>query len=232
MVSSYHGETYVAYIDISGFAEIAGDLRSAQRVLNEFYNAIFEFCENHTRTSPRISIIVASDCAILFTRNRTADDRLNGLSLILDFIKNVNRRFITSSHSQPFMTTCSIAYGRFDYEDRVEFADLRKNYLFGRPYLDVVLDQKKGKPKIRAGECRLLRGKMPQIGRHRSEPLFSFVLKRGNRHYFYWMLNSREHQSSFNRDYQIAYKSRKRDNYSKVIKVLQKYIDQGAQPFT
>lgn len=139
----------------------------------------------------------------------------------------MNRRFITSSNSQPFMTTCSIAYGQFDYEDRIEFPDLRKNFLFGRPYIDVVLDQKKGKPKIRAGECRLLRRKMPQTRKRRNDPLFSFVLKRGDRRYFYWMLNNSEHQHSFDRDYRIAHKSRKRDNYSKVIKVLKKYIDQG-----
>lgn len=227
MVDSFHGKTYVAYLDISGFAQMMEDLDAARDVLNNFYATIFDFCEYSVSTSPRISMIVASDCAVLFTRNQTRRDRFDGLLAMFNFVKHVNRQFIGGNRSQPFMTTCSVAYGTFDYEDRPEFADLRKNYVFGRPYLGVVLDQRKGKPKIRPGECRLLPKSVPRVGRFQKDPLFSFVLKRSNRRYFYWMLNNRDHQKIFDRDYAEAYKLRKQDNYSGVIHVLQSYVIHG-----
>ena len=223
MVSSHHGKSYVAYLDVSGFGEMMEDLGSARRVLNEFYATIFNLCTN-ANTSPRISVLVASDSAVIFTRNQNRADLVNGLSSMLGFVKQVNRRFISGSRSQPFMTTCSIAYGEFDYEDRPEADDMRKNYIFGRPYVNAVLDQKKGEPKIKAGECRLLTRNMPRLGRFGNHGLFSYVLKRGNRRYFYWMLNNRDYQHNFDKDYLDAYKSRKKDNYSKVVQVLQRYV--------
>lgn len=228
MVSSYHGKTYVAYLDVSGFGEIMEDLDSARSVLNEFYTTIFNLCTN-ANTSPGISVLVAYDSAVIFTRNQKRVDLVNGLSSILDFVKQANRHFISGSRSQPFMTTCSIAYGEFDYEDLPEANDMRKNYIFGRPYLNAVLDQKKGKPRLKAGECRLLTRNMPRLGRFRNHSLFSYVLKRGNHRYFYWMLNNRDYQHNFDKDYLDAYKSRKKDNYSKVVQVLQRYVDYDIQ---
>lgn len=229
MVESYHGKSYVAYLDISGFAEMMKDLDSAKTVLNDFYTTIFDYCETQNTGFPRISMIAASDCCVLFTRKSGKSDRLSGLSLILDFVRQVNRKYILTDRSQPFMTTCSVAYGRFDYEDRRDSADLRKNYLFGMPYLKVVLDQNQGKPKIRASECRLLKQTIPNLRMLQNESPSSLILRRGRRHYFYWMLNTPNDQSNFDRDYADAYKNRKKDKYFGVIQVLQNYVRRSVQ---
>jgi len=229
LVDSYYGKTYVAYLDISGFEAMMKDLESAKNVLNDFYTTIYHFCQNNTTTSPRICAIVAFDCAAFFTRNHNRSDKLNGLLSILRFVREVNRHFIEGEGSQPFMTTCSIAYGKFVYEDRTESPDLRKNYIFGSPYLQVALDQKKGIPKIRAGECRLLPSKMFRLKGFGKNDLLSFILKRGRRHYFYWMLNDPGQQHNFDTDYAEAYKQRNKDNYSCVIKVLRRYSNMAVQ---
>lgn len=229
MVDDYHGKTYVAYLDISGFTEMMKDLESAKDVLNVFYTTIFDYCQTQKAGSTRISMIAASDCCILFTRNSTMDDRSTGLSTILNFVRGVNRSYILTDRSQPFMTTCSVAYGQFDYEDRRECADLRKNYLFGSPYLKVVLDQNQGNPKIRASECRLLTRTMPNLRGFQDESLSPLILKRGTRYYFYWILTAPDDQSDFDRDYTNAYKNRKKDKYSGVIQVLQSYVKRSAK---
>lgn len=225
LVDSYWGETYVAYLDISAFSEMTKDLDSARKVLDCFFSTIYNLCERHNTTLPKICMIVAFDCAVLFTRNQENSDRLNGLLKILTFFREANRQFILGNRSQPFVTTCSIAYGRFDYEDRTELADIRKNFVFGRPYLDAVLDQKGGKPRIRAGECRLLKRKILRLGRLRDESLLSLVLKRGNCRYFYWMLDNPRQQDDFERDYSDAYKSKRPGNYLKMIQVLKRYVN-------
>jgi hypothetical protein len=225
LVDSYHGNTYVAYLDISGFSEMMKDLVSAGRVLDNFFATIYRFCEQQNTTLPKICVIVAFDCAALFIRNRNEGDKLNGLLKMLTFVKQANRHFIMGNRSQPFITACSIAYGYFDYEDRAELADLRKNYVFGRPYLDAVLDQKKGKPRMRAGECRLLTKRLPRLGQFRSDSLLSFVLRRGGHRYFYWMLNDPGQQHDFDKDYLVAYKSKRPGDYSKMIQVLRRYIN-------
>jgi len=196
------------------------DIESARRTLDTFFSKIFELCENHT-SSPRINAVVAFDCCVVFTRNEGLKDKIPGLLNILEFIKQVNRAFIIDPF-RPFMTTSSIAYGNFDYEDRAEVADIRKNYLFGRPYLSAVLDQKKGKPKIRPGECRLL-ARRSRSWEPRSNRQLSPILSRGKRSYFYWMLNDPAQQRRFEDAYREAYRNRKHDNYAGVVHVLQSF---------
>jgi hypothetical protein len=203
-------------------------LDSARRVLDNFYTTIYRLCEEYNETFPKICAIVAFDCAALFTRNQNESDRLNGLLKMLAFIKQANRHFIRGNPSPSFMTTCSIAYGDFDYEDRAELADIRKNYLFGRPYLNAVLDQKKGKPKMKAGECRLLTKRLTHLGQSSNNSLLSFVLRRGNHRYFYWMLNNPRQQHDFDREYLVAYKPKKSDNYPRMVQVLQTYINRAS----
>lgn len=143
--------------------------------------------------------------------------------MILDFVRRANQTFVAAAHSRPFTTTSSIAYGSFDYQNRKETADLRKNYLFGRPYVNVASDQKKGRPKIRPGECRLLDKCVLRRKRTFGDPLLSCVMKRGRRRYFYWMLKNPDDRDDFEREYKEAYKHKKRDNYAGVIRVLQRY---------
>ena len=226
MVDSYHGRTYVAYLDISGFAEMMKDEDSAARILSRFYNTTYEFCQSSGRFGPGLSIVIASDSAIAFTRNRNAQDRLHGLLKLLKFVKSMNRSFIDSD-SEPFTTICSIAYGQFVYENRSELDDLRKNYVFGSPYLKAVLDQKKGKPKLKPGDCRLL-PPQPRLSGSSHMDTIPFIIKRGKWRYFYWMLEKPEDHSLFNIDYSEAYKNREKDDYRGVIQVLKKYTKQSS----
>lgn len=124
------------------------DERSAWRVLDKFYQTIYQFCEINKHSNTRMSVILGPDEAIAFARNERTREELEGLLAVLRFIRSVNRSFIDLG-ADSFTTTCSIAYGRFNYQNRSEVDDLRKNFVFGSPYVKAVLDQKKGVPKIK-----------------------------------------------------------------------------------
>jgi len=197
------------------------DERSAWRVLDKFYQTIYQFCEISKHSNPRMSVILGSDEAIAFARNERTREESEGLLAVLRFIRSVNRSFIDLG-ADSFTTTCSIAYGRFNYQNRSEVDDLRKNFIFGSPYVKTVLDQKKGVPKIKPGDCRLL-FRRPIFSKKARENLISFICRRGKRNYFYWMLNDPNEQRNFNAEYLRAYSNRKKDNYRGIIEVLRKY---------
>lgn len=221
MVDSYFGKTFVAYLDISGFSEKMIDEKSAWNVLDKFYSTIYRFCEKHLDSVPRMSVILGSDEAIVFTRNEKPSDEEDGLLSILRFIKSVNVSFIDSGEGS-FATTCSIAYGRFQFQNRSELDDLRKNFFFGSPYVSAVLDQKRGKPKIKPGDCGLL-FRRSYLSNKTQRDITPFIIRRGKRNYFYWMLDDPDDHRSFDADYSEAYSKRKKDNYRGIIQVLRKY---------
>ena len=149
------------------------DEQSAWRVLDKFYQTIYQYCENHTHSNPKMNVILGSDEAIAFARNERIIEKSEGLFAVLSFIRSVNRSFIDLG-TDSFTTTCSIAYGQFNYQNRSEVDDLRKNFIFGSPYVKTVLDQKKGVPKIKPGDCRLL-FRRPTFLKNARENIIPFI---------------------------------------------------------
>lgn len=231
MVEDYHGETYVAFLDILGFKrKVRYRVASAARILGRFYETIFRVClrvNSHRRLSD-VNIIVASDCAVIFARQDSSTNassmeyRIDCLKTVLSFIRQVNQSLILSDSPSPILTTCSIAYGPFIYEDKKEFGSLRKNCFLGRPYLSAFQDNEE--LKARPGYCRLLRENLNLPSPLPTDDLFSFLKKTQKYYYFYWMLNTSNDLKNFRIDYNKARRIRGQLKYEHIIHVLQEYV--------
>jgi len=119
------------------------------------------------------------------------------------------------------MTTCSIDYGDFLYEDRIEFQGIDKDFFVGRPYVNAFLDNENGKPKIQPGQCRLLTERLGiDVETITTNPFSLLHRSRDQKYYyFYWMLQDLHDLERFERDYQDTYQLK----YRGMITVLEKY---------
>ncbi|HDD44248.1 MAG TPA: hypothetical protein ENG63_05240 [Candidatus Desulfofervidus auxilii] len=111
-----------------------------------------------------------------------------------------------------FLLTASIAYGKFDYKERIEFVEIEKNLLFGNAYLDAYLDNENEKPKINPGECRiLLNNQLTTLWRrieNSKEYPYNLIVRKptDSKHlYFYWMLRNKSEIEDFERKYKDTY---------------------------
>lgn len=205
-IPNYSGETCVAFIDISGFRNMMERGIKAERALDKFYNTVFRTAKTREFNSkesnlPKIRSLVVSDCAVVFVDNsRLRKNKMRDLSLLLRFIQNVNRTLIASYSNPSIMTTCSIDYGRFKYQDRIEFEGIGKDYFYGEPYVNAFLDNERLKRK--PGHCRVLRKNLKILQIHRQDFPFSLLKREGNYNYFYWMLDNLDGFALFKREYE------------------------------
>jgi hypothetical protein len=239
MVRDYHGNTFVAFLDVLGFRDtVKNDISLAAHILDKFYGTIYDTSLNLTVRSadidrnsrgnttilPGVNMIVASDCAVIFSRNTESGENLsNDLECVLKFISEVNNRLIKSEPSPSVLTTCSIAYGQFTYEDRRDSGFLRKNCFFGMPYMRAFSDSEKMKNK--PGLCRLLRDGMP----HNVPKLSHFLVKKDKNYYFYWMLRNPRLLDDFLVDYKEANRIKGQAKYERIKEVLQRYSARANQ---
>lgn len=227
-IQSYRGNTFVGFLDISGFKELMKNREKARDTLDRFYKTIYNAIEEvnlqqHVGSTIMVNSIIISDCAILFLSG-TQDDRhenfqditqIEGLEKILSFIQKINREFILSE--LPFMTTCSIAYGDFEYRNKYDREYLRKNCIIGNAYMDAFLDSENSKPKIQPGECRVLKQTLSDS--LSNEEIFSLLDMQGKYYYFYWMLSRHTDLKWFKQDYLDTYQLK----FKGMISVLQRY---------
>jgi len=127
MIQTFNGNTWVAFIDISGFKQMM-KLKQAEEALTKFYDTVFFEVFNINKSSsdkksntskPLIKSIIVSDAAILFVDNQQLDEnKIRDLHIILNLIKSVNTALIklTKSHQPTIMTTCAMSYGPFKYD--------------------------------------------------------------------------------------------------------------------
>jgi hypothetical protein len=235
VVRDYNGRTFVAFLDILGFRNmVKNNISLAAQTLDKFYEIMYDECLNLTRRSatthssgmrdsivlPEVNMIVASDCAVIFARNTESGENIsNDLECISAFIRTVNSRLIRSDSSPSILTTCSIAYGQFIYEDRRESNYLRKNCFLGTPYMEAFSDNEK--MKTEPGLCRLLRDNMPANNRI-SIPFF---IEKDGYYYFYWMLRDIGSLGGFLKDYEKARQAIGRTRYKQLKEVLQRYCN-------
>ena len=120
-ISDFEGETFVAFIDISGFKELMKDEKRAWKALDKLYQYGYEVIRESTeQVNIRVEGLFISDSGILFVRD--CQDLIGGLK-----IKELNKRML----KHDFMLTTSIAYGHFKYQERIEFIGIEKTQYMG-----------------------------------------------------------------------------------------------------
>jgi hypothetical protein len=225
-IPSYSGQTYVGYVDISGFKEMMKNKNKAKRVLDKFYSTtydiLYEMRSPGTPSPAQMNAVVVSDCAILFLsrgRNGSSEDvdRIEGLPVMLKFIQRMNRAFIDRSCGFPFMTTCSIAYGDFQYQNRNDLDYLRKNCMIGTSYVNAFLDSESNESRMLPGECRIIKGDLNLMPSQ--DPIFSLLGSTSKYYYFYWMLENSRDIEPFKQKYKNTWEG----TYERLLKLLQNH---------
>jgi hypothetical protein len=232
--------TFVAYIDISGFKSYL-DQGLGRIVLDDFYNSGSKVVrENNIRASNsslknHIQGILISDCAILWITDppNLENEWTKMLLNMLSVIRNYNIEMLRMNH----LLTCSIAYGRCDYEPRIETDDIRKNSIFGQGYVRAFTDNEYVLPKIQPSQCRIVTEGLPNYPNLLAETLdpvdeldpetcflnsFNNIEKSydGKHLYYYWMLDSNSHLGEFK--FEIKSESVKR--YDGIKQIIKKYV--------
>lgn len=160
-LEEFHGETFVAFVDISGFKELMKNSEKAYKALDNFYQIGYRSLRSNLNQNHdnKIDGLLFSDCGILFSRfngenhvNQNFQQHLSALSNLLNIVKCISEEMIKNE----LMLTVSIAYGKFDYHERIDFSGMEKNCLLGNAYIKAYLDNEVGKPKLNPGQCRIL----------------------------------------------------------------------------
>ena len=128
-------DTFLAFTDISGFKSLMKEGRGP-KALDIFFDGAFHRLKNDEHHY--FDGIFMSDCGILFARNDLHPELTNTefLEKLLHIIKDLNSLMLRSG----YMLTTSIAYGKFEYSDRIRLRNMEKVYIHGNAYLDAYLD--------------------------------------------------------------------------------------------
>jgi len=209
-INNYDGDTFVAFLDISGFKELMRDEKKAWKALDRLYQYGYETLRNQNNEC-RVEGIFISDSGVLFVRrnNRIMPNISDSLISLLIILKRINERM----RENDFMLTTSIAYGKFRYQERIEFEGIEKNPIYGNAYVSAFLDNENGKPKIQPGQCRIVEENLPSditrtIEQSQNNDIFRMIRKRegDNKHYYYyWMVNDYHEIERFEQNYKDAY---------------------------
>jgi hypothetical protein len=205
-LSNFSGNTFVAFLDISGFKIIMEDEIKAKNVLNQFYKAGYEALLKYRN----VKGLFVSDSGLLFVRKNNYK-----LDTLLRVVKTINNRMLEND----IMLTTSISYGQFDYNKRIEFQGIEKNLMLGSAYLNAYLDNASGKPKIQPGQCRILKRGLPE----ELDVLNNQYIKEcGAYYYYYWNVDNPNNIDAFKESYNDSYKLK----YSGMLKALKEYNNQ------
>lgn len=202
---NYNGETFVAFLDISGFKELMKN-KKALEALKEFYGAGYDLIKNDNETN-QIKGIFVSDSGILFIDKNPAG--FHDLKTLLKGIKKINQKMLNEN----FMITTSIAYGEFKYSEMGTVPGIEKNPLYGEAYTSAFLDNENEKPKIQPGQCRIITETIPEsikraIKENEEDEIFKMIQNRkgDDKHcYYYWMREDSDEIEEFEKDYKDTY---------------------------
>lgn len=192
-VEDFQGETFVAFTDISGFKEMMkGDGEQAIKALDKLNTAGYHSLQQNQS----VNGFFVSDSGILFVREKSLS-KVEKLQSILRVVEDINRSLLDNN----IMLTTSIAYGTFSYHQRIEFAGIEKNPIYGNAYVSAFLDNETGKPRIQPGQCRVVIGNDGQ----NLEEVDDRLLRKKNHLYYYWMVDNNSQIESFERQYRDSY---------------------------
>jgi hypothetical protein len=187
MINNFHGETFVAFLDISGF-KVLMKKGKARDVLDVFYQTGYDVLSNH---SGEVDGIFVSDCGIVLVANQNRD-KVEKFTKILEVIKSINLQML----QHDFMLKTSIAFGEFSYNNRIEFNGLSKNMLYGNAYLTAYLNN----DKVETSLCKIIvDDSFPINISHENFPL---IKRKRNNYYYYWNLENENNIDDFEMQYQ------------------------------
>lgn len=215
-IHDFYGDTFVAYIDISGFKELMKQ-NKAIISMNKFYSYGYYALQDQINNDLRIEGIFVSDCGILFV-NTQQNDITNKLRELLKVVKKINKSMLIDN----YMLTTSIAYGEFSYHEKLEFPGIEKNPIYGGAYVKAFLDNENGYPKIQPGQCRIIIDEFLKnqinLNIENNDILKMVVPIPGDKkHYrFYWNLEDSEQILGFEEKYKDAYNTK----YAGMLKAL------------
>lgn len=240
MVEGYNNNTWVAFLDVSGFKREVGEgIALAASILDKFYQKMYDACLNINTNNERmhlpiINMVAASDCAVVFSRppsgdntfptNDNSNEKTKSLSSILNFVQRVNCLLIDPEPRPSVLTTCTFAYGFFVYQDKRELSDMRKNCFLGTPYIEAYMDNEKlksqpGYSRIIAKDPHFRLADLPE-----TEP-FSLLREQNDYWHFYWMLDSLNNFDDFEKEHQEACHLDDHLKYIRIKEVLRKYTE-------
>ncbi len=182
-LENFNGETFVAFIDISGFKKkVIANHGNATKTLEDFYNIGYNLLSENGYHND-ISGIFVSDCAILYVHNINREtenqkkEQIENCKSILNIVKEINKECI----QKKIMLTTSIAYGKFEYEKRIIVrSNTEKNLLVGSAYLDAFADSEKG---MDVCSCRLLTN---NILFEIEDLNHDYILTKDKNYYYFW----------------------------------------------
>ncbi|MDD4899255.1 MAG: hypothetical protein PHT31_06370 [Candidatus Omnitrophica bacterium] len=214
-ITNFEGNTFVAFLDISGFKEMVKHQEKAWLALDRFYQLGYNILRRQNDEFPRVDGLFISDCGILFAREGNSVQ--NQLSSLLSKIEKINKGML----EEDVMLTTSIAFGPFKYQERIEFSGIEKNPVFGSAYIAAYLDSANGKPAIQPGQCRILMENLPNevIGfiENGQQEITRRIQRVGTKHYFfYWNVRSPHDIEGFIQRYHDSYNLK----YSGMLKAL------------
>jgi len=220
-INNYDGDTFVAFLDISGFKELMRNEEKAWKALDKLYQYGYEILRNQNNEC-RVEGIFISDSGVLFVRrdNRNMPSILESLKSLLVMIKKINEKM----REHDFMLTTSIAYGKFRYQERIEFEGIEKNPIYGNAYVSAFLDNENGQPKIQPGQCRIVKENLPNditrtIEQSQDNDIFRMIRRRegdDKHYYYYWMVDDSSGIKRFEQVYKDAYNLK----YAGMLKAL------------
>jgi len=203
-IPDFDGETFVAFMDISGFNEMMKEDRLAVKAIDRLYSNGYQVLQDNQN----INGLFVSDCGVLFVRNHGNNECRHQLEDLLNALEELNKRLLRDD----IMLTTSIAFGRFSYHQRIEFEGIEKNPVYGHAYASAFLDNEVGKPRIQPGQCRIVKKGLCDL----DFSSFHRMKERSSHWYFYWMVSTQEEIGEFEKQYTDAYRLK----YSGMLKAL------------
>lgn len=215
-------ETFVAFLDISGFKDKMKDGKKAWEALDKFYQLGYDVLGE--REHKQVKGLFISDKGVLFARN--GRNITECLVPLLKVIKKIN----TCMLKHNIMLTASIAYGHFKHQKRIMLEYIVKHPIYGAAYVSAFLDNKNGNPKIQPGQCRIVDNeKLPKelkemfVRNSQQNEILRMIRKRNNdrkHYYFYWMRESPNEICDFEKQYKDACKLKHDLKYDAMLKAL------------
>jgi len=158
-LKNFEGNTFVAFIDISGFTAMMREGRGERAVqaLDTFYAAGYRALNNQ-QNQVRVDGLFVSDCGILFARLEKNKNTRQGFESLLKSLRLIHEECFRRVVS----LTSSVAWGGFSYHNRVDFPGIEKNPFLGNAYVEAFKDNNGGTPKMYPNECRIINEGLPE----------------------------------------------------------------------
>ena len=205
-IQNFNTETFVAFIDISGFKELMKDTENGLKALKSLYQSGYDALLN----SEGVEGFFVSDCGILFVRD---GNNIEKLTKLLSVIKIINNKMLERN----YMLTTSISFGHFHYHNKLECDGIEKNPIYGNAYIKSFLDNETGIPRIQPGQCRIVTKDLPNKINIDDNNFNLLKRKNNGKHiYYYWNLNQENEIVNFEKQYNDTYKSK----YSGMLQAL------------